>query len=244
MALLTRLAAAVCAFFMAGAVQAQQPAPPNGAAIYSRNCALCHGLDMKGRDASLSGDASFVPPLDATGKVWRMSDLQFYWALQSGSHAMALRLSDIEMPPFGARLRADEVAALLDHVKASWSKQQRDSQAEITRREEAAPPDLVAQGRDLYLKKCAVCHGAQMEGQAHTIGEGSNARPVSVPPLKGDPLALAMTDAELRQLILGGEAYHPAPHSDYRMPDAKLLDAEVAALIGYLRRAWAISPLH
>ncbi len=193
---------------------------------------------MKGRDASLSGDASFVPPLDATGKAWRMSDLQFYWMLQAGSHAMSVRLSDVEMPPFGARLGADEIASLLDYVKASWSKQQRDSQAETTRRAEGAPPDAIAQGRELYLKKCAVCHGAQMEGQTQTIGEGARARPVSVPALKGDALARAMTDAELRQLILGGEAYHPAPHSEYRMPDAKLLDAEVTALIGYLRRAW------
>jgi mono/diheme cytochrome c family protein len=193
---------------------------------------------MKGQDSGWSGNMPYVPPLDASGKVWRLSDLQFYLALQAGSHMMNMRLSDIEMPPFAERLSAADIASLFDHVKASWSKQQLDYQAEVTRQQEGPRPNRMAVGHDLYMARCAICHGAEMEGQSQRVGEGNRARTVVIPALKGNGLARGTSDGDLRQLILGGEAYHPAPHSEYRMPNANLSDDDVRALIAYLRRAW------
>jgi len=243
-----RLAVATWTMLMVHTAQAQQSerssSSPGGAAIYSRNCAICHGMDMKGQDAGWSGNMPYVPPLDASGKVWRLSDLQFYLVLQQGSHMINLRLSNIEMPPFVGRLSAADIASLFDYLKASWSKQQVNYQAQITHQYEALRPNTMALGHDLYIARCAICHGAEMEGQMHTIGEGNRARSVVIPALKDNGLAQGMSDQDLRQLIMGGETYHPAPHSEYRMPNAKLSDEDVRALIGYLRRAWAAAPPH
>lgn len=247
MPLFFHLAVVAWAALMVHTAQAQQSersSSPPGAVIYSRNCAICHGVDMKGQDAGWSSNMPYVPPLDASGKVWRLSDVQFYLALQEGSHLMNMRLSNIEMPPFVARLSSADIASLFDYVKASWSKQQIDYQAEVTRQQEGPRPNMMTAGRDLYMRRCAICHGAEMEGQTQNIGEGNRARSVVIPALKDNGLAQGMSDQDLRQLIMGGETYHPAPHSEYRMPNAKLSDEDVRALIGYLRRAWAAAPPH
>lgn len=92
----------------------------------------------------------------------------------------------------------------------------------------AAQPTL-QQGRGLYEKHCADCHGLQGEGVAGVY-----------PPLAGNPSVLQPDARNLVRLLDHGSfapatAANPRPFS---MPAQALNDAEAAAVLSYLRRAW------
>lgn len=195
-------------------------------------------MDLKGRDANWQLDSIFVPPLDFSGKAWRLTDPQLHAMLQGGSHAAVQRLSNIAMPPFAGRLSEEDIAEVLLYVKAQWTKPEQGFQSESTRRD-ALPVEARAElGAQLYAVKCAICHGAQLQGQTQRIGEPGHQRDVRVPALKHDILAQAMSDAMLRGIIIEGEAHHPIPHSEFRMPDMRLSEEEAATLVLYLRQVW------
>jgi mono/diheme cytochrome c family protein len=92
-----------------------------------------------------------------------------------------------------------------------------------------AAPAALQQGRALYEKHCADCHGLQ--------GEGA---PGVYPPLAGNPSVLQPDARNLVRLLDHGSfapatAANPRPYS---MPAQALSDAEAAAVLSYLRQAW------
>ena len=94
---------------------------------------------------------------------------------------------------------------------------------------DAAPPEQMALGAQLYTRHCADCHGAR--------GEGA---PGAYPPLAGNPSVQQATPTNLIQMVLHGgfapaTAGNPRP---YGMPPAQLQDAEIAAVLTYLRQSW------
>ncbi|MFK2878910.1 cytochrome c [Rhodanobacter hydrolyticus] len=105
------------------------------------------------------------------------------------------------------------------------------------------PPDaahLVQQGKDVYRQRCADCHGAD--------GHGA---PGTYPSLDGNVSVVEPGAINaIRMVLLGGFApstvANPRPYS---MPPyaQQLDDAEVAAVVSYIRQAWgnhagAVSP--
>ncbi|MBS7455523.1 c-type cytochrome [Coralloluteibacterium stylophorae] len=100
--------------------------------------------------------------------------------------------------------------------------------------------ELAADGRRLYARHCAECHGADGRG-----------RGLDYPPLAGNPsLAEGHPVNTVRMVLYGGvppvTAGNPRPYS---MPPFahQLSDAEVAAVVTYVRQAWgnrggAVSP--
>ncbi|HKU80856.1 MAG TPA: cytochrome c [Candidatus Tumulicola sp.] len=117
----------------AGASQAQTPAPvaaqagvgsknvagfdyaATGARVYAANCQACHGADG-------SGVAGTFPPL-AGDPVVNGSDADAHVRIVlhglsgktiGGTHYAA------QMPPFGAQLTDEEIAAVIDHERTSW----------------------------------------------------------------------------------------------------------------------------
>lgn len=217
---------------------AQNTPPTPGRSTYIRECAICHGLDMKGRDADWRPDSPFVPPLDYSGKAWRLTDMELQAILRAGSHATAMRLSNISMPPFAARLNDSEVDGLIAYLKDQWTAAERGHQVEATRRATLPPAAVAALGAQLYGVKCAICHGPELRGQINLVGEPGQEREVRVPALRHDILAQALSDARLRAIINEGEAHHPIPHSEYRMPGFQLSENEAQALVLYLREVW------
>jgi mono/diheme cytochrome c family protein len=92
-------------------------------------------------------------------------------------------------------------------------------------------PSVMELGTRLYGKQCAVCHGDEGKGQ-----------PPIYPPLAGNQsIVMASPVNSLRMVLNGGyppgTAKNPRPHG--MPPFAHLLtDAEVAAVMTYVRVAW------
>ncbi len=103
----------------------------------------------------------------------------------------------------------------------------------------AAPAELLAQGQQLYAKHCADCHGAGGQG-AVVQGAVLPAAPAAYPPLAGNPSVQQATPTNLIQAVLHGgfapaTAGNPQP---FGMPPQPLSNAEVAAVLSYVRQAW------
>jgi mono/diheme cytochrome c family protein len=93
-----------------------------------------------------------------------------------------------------------------------------------------AAPDAAA----LYASNCATCHGAEGRGQ-----------PGYFPPLAGNPDVAA--DRLLPVLVvlngLAGPIDIAGRHYDGAMPAfGHLADADIAAIVGYVQRAWGNTP--
>lgn len=80
----------------------------------------------------------------------------------------------------------------------------------------------VAAGKQVYVKKCATCHGAAGEGK-EAIAKMMKAEMHHL----GSKEVQSKTDAELHKIIVRG--------SGKMKPVAGLTDAEVANLIAYVR---------
>jgi mono/diheme cytochrome c family protein len=91
---------------------------------------------------------------------------------------------------------------------------------------------MVNQGAKIYAASCADCHGKDGEGVAGVY-----------PPLAGNSSVLDPSGLNaIRAVLLGGfpptTAGNPRPYS---MPPfaQKLSDADVAAVVSYIRHAWS-----
>ncbi len=97
----------------------------NGAAIYARYCAECHGLDGEGEspDSLTSGD--LAPPHDATGHTWHHADDLLIEIIRDGGISK-------RMPAFSEQLSAAQIELVIAHIKTFWTDEQRAYQAEVT----------------------------------------------------------------------------------------------------------------
>lgn len=93
---------------------------------------------------------------------------------------------------------------------------------------QAAPPEQMALGAQLYTRHCADCHGRR--------GEGA---PGAYPPLAGNPSVRQATPGNLVQAVLHG-GFPPATTGNpqpYGMPPLQLQDAEIAAVLSFVRQS-------
>ena len=95
-----------------------------------------------------------------------------------------------------------------------------------------APPEQMALGAQLYARHCADCHGPRGEGV-----------PGAYPPLAGNPSVRLATPTNLIQSVLHGgfapaTAGNPQP---YGMPPMQWQDAEIAAVLSFVRQSWGES---
>lgn len=98
-------------------------------------------------------------------------------------------------------------------------------------RAEVADPAVLLQGRQLYERHCASCHGEQGEGAAGAY-----------PPLAGNRALTMASPVNLVRVVVAG-GYPPGTTGNprpYGMPPFghSLADGEIAALLSYLRSAW------
>ncbi len=236
----------VCCIWTVGAFaqslsDAASPEAP-GRLIYIRSCAICHGMALEGRDASWQLDSVFVPPLGASGKAWRLTEPQLQAILLDGFHTVPQQRPAMGMPPFAGRLTDQQIVEVIAYMKAQWTRSERDWQVQATQATALSDEARAQFGAQLYVVKCAVCHGAKLEGLSQRVGAPGQERSVRVPPLRHDILAQAMPDSMLRRIIIEGEAHHPLPHSEFRMPDMRVSGEEADGLVLYLRRVWQGHP--
>ena len=85
-----------------------------GAALYSANCAMCHGADGHGDGPAANG--SLVPSADlTTAHLWMHSDGELFWWLAHGIEAPE---GGLAMPAFGGILSDDDRWHLIDYIRA------------------------------------------------------------------------------------------------------------------------------
>jgi mono/diheme cytochrome c family protein len=108
---------------------------------------------------------------------------------------------------------------------------QRDSEPPPTSQARLVSPDVMESGRKTYEKWCAVCHASEGKGY-----------PPSYPPLADNQsITMASPVNSIRMVLNGGyppgTRKNPRPHG--MPPFAHILnDAEVAAVVTYIRVAW------
>jgi mono/diheme cytochrome c family protein len=90
---------------------------------------------------------------------------------------------------------------------------------------------LMTLGKDIYMKQCASCHGAQ--------GQGA---PPNYPPLAGNPSIQMQSSVNPIRMVLNGGYPPGTPRNPkpYGMPPFAqgLSDDEVAAVVTYIRSSW------
>ena len=94
-----------------------------GQALYLRECARCHGADLKGEAGwqTPAPDGRIkAPPHDETGHTWMHGQRELFRLVKSGPGAAAAPDSVSEMPSFGGRLSDDEIEAVLDYIASRW----------------------------------------------------------------------------------------------------------------------------
>ena len=102
-----------------------------GAEVYALHCASCHGVNLEGQPdwRTRNPDGSFrAPPHDDSGHTWHHPDWQLFLVTQQGS----IELYNGNMPAFGEVLTDDEIHAVLDYIKSTWSPASRLSQWQVT----------------------------------------------------------------------------------------------------------------
>jgi len=117
-----------------GDLRADQSAMASAERLYQVHCASCHGDDARGQ-------AGLFPNLADDVWHWGGSDEQILTSLNAGRVAAM---------PAWPQLGEDGILAVTDYVVA------------LT--EDSADATELERGRDIYAANCAVCHGANGEG--------------------------------------------------------------------------------
>ncbi len=113
--------------------QVKKPEPSSeilakGAELYAANCQVCHG------DSNGIGGTGGAPPHNKAGHTWHHPDAQLReWVLNG-----KLGFGGPAMPALRDKLTEPEVDVVLAYIKAWWNEEQRESQADISRRYQEA----------------------------------------------------------------------------------------------------------
>ena len=94
-----------------------------GKAVYSENCALCHGTNLEGqpdwRERKSDGRMP-APPHNTMGHTWHHPDEVLFGIIKQGVAAFAPSGYESDMPAFGGVLTDEEIWAVLAYLKSSW----------------------------------------------------------------------------------------------------------------------------
>jgi mono/diheme cytochrome c family protein len=83
-----------------------------GKAIYTANCAQCHGPDGKGTGQ----DANYATDLTDDLRIQLNTDGVLFYKVWNG-HTIQLRTEVVDMPAFEGKLSKDEVWAVVEYLK-------------------------------------------------------------------------------------------------------------------------------
>ena len=100
-------------------------------------------------------------------------------------------------------------------------------------------PEVVEAGRRIYLEHCAACHGTDLEGQPdwrHRRADGM----LPAPPHDPSGHTWHHPDAQLVELTKFGPQRFAGPDYQSDMPayEGQLTDAEIVAVLSYIKSTW------
>lgn len=206
------------------AARLRAAAVAEGTDLYAQNCVICHGAAGEGLGA--------YPPLNSEG-VLGMDTQDLVRTISRGRYSTAMAAYHVDEGGILMSAEIDAVATMLQ--VGEWT--------QVAARVEAlglTPPpiemvevseamlvtvstlpdgDTLAGGLVVYAENCAACHAAN--------GEGSTLAPA----LNTDDLRVRLTDADMSRIITQG-----VPGTLMASWDAALTDADVSAVVDFLRR--------
>jgi mono/diheme cytochrome c family protein len=111
-------------------VYAQSGDPSEGRALYTANCASCHGADLEGQPdwmKRLPSGRLPAPPHDDTGHTWHHSDRQLFTIVKFGLAAISPGYES-DMPAFEGKLSDEQITKVFEYIKSTWSERAREYQ--------------------------------------------------------------------------------------------------------------------
>lgn len=160
---------------------------PDGADLYSRHCAACHGLD---------GGGGVGVPLALPAFLDSVTDNYLRNTIRFGRPGRV-------MPGFPT-LSDAQVGAIVEHLRG-WS---RGAEPQLP---EGAVAGDATRGAQLYAENCASCHGADGEGGKGTGVTFSRPRdlPVIAPALNNSGFLRAASDQMIKRTLIHGRPGTP-----------------------------------
>ena len=120
-----------------------QPGDPvlvaQGAQIYMRECASCHGRNLEGQPdwrTRRSDGLLPAPPHDGTGHTWHHPDGLLIRLTKEGPAAIVNGDYQSAMPGYGGVLSDSEIVAVLSFIKSTWPDEIRQRHDLINRRQD------------------------------------------------------------------------------------------------------------
>lgn len=172
---------------LAGLSLSQAMAAPNGAKLFARNCASCHGE---------KGDGGIGIPLALPSFQASVSDDYLRKTIHLGRPGRV-------MPAFSS-LNEDEINAIVRHLR-SWNKG-----TAVTYSSKPVKGDP-SHGGKLFEQYCVACHGANGEGAKGTGVTFSRPRdlPIMAPALHNPGFLAAASDAMIKATLMRGREGTP-----------------------------------
>ena len=160
---------------------------PNGALLYARHCAVCHGEN---------GTGGVGVPLALPGFLATVDDRYLRATMRLGRPGRV-------MPDF-TRLSDAEVDAIIGHIRG-W---QKDAAPSFEMRRITGDPK---KGAALFTQHCAACHGDQGQGGHGTGVTFSRPRdlPIIAPALNNPGFLAAASDSMIKATLINGRAGTP-----------------------------------
>lgn len=139
-------------------------------------------------------------------------------------------------------MRALIVAAVVGITGAAavavWAGGKEDAPPALTVLGVPVDAEMIDQGADLYAENCASCHGADLEGQPDWRRRLDNGR-MPAPPHDETGHTWHHADQQLFDITKNGLAsVVPGYQSDMPVFDGILTDAEITAILGYIKSTW------
>ncbi|BAN36304.1 cytochrome c [Sulfuricella denitrificans skB26] len=169
---------------LAGSLPAQ--AAPDGARLYARNCAACHGEN---------GGGGLGVPLSLPSFQATVSNDYLHKTIRLGRPGRVM--------PTSALPDAD-IDAIVRHIR-SWNK------APAPQFSATPVKGNAGRGRVLYAERCVACHGADGEGGKGTGVTFSRPRdlPIMAPALNNPGFLAAASDSMIKKTLMNGREGTP-----------------------------------
>jgi len=217
MRLYTLTAIVIAPLLSLGIMPGASAAKPNGAQLYARNCAVCHGAD---------GNGGVGVPLALPSFQTSVPDSYLFKTIRHGRPGRV-------MPAF-TQLSDAQIHALVHYIRGFTS-------ATPPKENDTAVRGDPQHGKQLFAAHCAKCHGERGQGGEGTGVTFSRPRnlPIMPPALNNPGFLAAATDHMIKRTLVHGRKGTPMAS----FIKQGLSEQDIDDLVAYVR-SFQHHPLH